>query len=128
MRWMRRALLGALVAGLWSAACSDDVEPQGDYKIVIRTFSFFQDSIVVSVGSTVEWVNVNPRDSVRTVTSGTGPEDSTAGALFDRSLRGYPSGEPEGEKFFYTFGERGRFPYFSRLPAGQEFTGVVEVQ
>ena len=116
------------MAGFWSMGCGDDVDPQGDYKIVIRTFSFFSDSIVVSVGSTVEWVNVNPRDSVRTVTSGSGPEDSTAGELFDRSLRGYEPGDPEGENFFYTFEERGRFPYFSRLPAGQEFTGVVEVQ
>lgn len=128
MQWMRRALLGALVAAVWLSGCSDDLDPQGDHKVVIRTFSFFEDSIVVSVGATVEWVNVNPRDSVRTVTSGTGPADSTAGDLFDRSLRGYEPGDPEGEKFFFTFEERGHFPYFSRLPAGREFTGVVEVQ
>lgn len=115
--------MGAVVAG-----CGDEPKKQGDYTVQIQTFRFFQDPISIPVGSTVRWVNVNPLDSVRTVTSGTGSQDSTAGALFDEVLHGYASGQPEGESFIYTFDERGSYPYFSRLPAGHEFHGLIEVQ
>jgi hypothetical protein len=43
-------------------------------------------------------------------------------------LRGYSSGQAEGESFIYKFEDRGSFPYFSRLPEGHEFHGLVDVQ
>lgn len=128
MRLLKRCIVaGVMIAG-GVAGCGDEVQKQGDYTVQIQTFRFFQDPLFIPVGSTVRWVNVNPRDSIRTVTSGTGPEDSTAGALFDEVLHGYSSGQPEGESFIYKFDDRGSFPYFSRLPSGHEFHGLVEVQ
>jgi plastocyanin len=109
-------------------ACGDDEPPSADYTVVIQEFRFFESSLAVPVGSTVRWVNSNPRDSVRTVTSGSGPADSTAGAVFDQTLRGRESGEVEGEDFIYQFEDRGSYAYFSRLPRGSEFTGLVVVQ
>jgi plastocyanin len=123
----RYLVAGMLIAG-GVAGCGDDAQKQGDYTVQIQTFRFFQDPIYIPVGSTVRWVNVNPRDSLRTVTSGTGSQDSTAGALFDEVLHGYSSGQAEGESFIYKFEDRGSFPYFSRLPEGHEFHGLVEVQ
>jgi plastocyanin len=125
---LKRFLLASVVIGGAVIGCGDDPQKEGDYTVQIQTFRFFQDPISVPVGSTVRWVNVNPRDSVRTVTSGTGPADSTAGTLFDEVLHGYPPGEPEGESFIYKFEDRGSYPYFSRLPEGHEFHGLIEVQ
>jgi plastocyanin len=125
MSWV--VLAGALAAfGLF--ACGDDEPPSADYTVVIQEFRFFENSIVVPAGSTVRWVNLNPRDSVRTVTSGSGPADTAAGAVFDQTLRGYESGKVEGEDFIYQFDDRGSYAYFSKLPRGSEFTGLVVVQ
>lgn len=128
MQLLKRFLVTSVVIGWAVVGCGDEPQQQGDYTVQIQTFRFFQDPISVPVGSTVRWVNVNPLDSVRTVTSGTGSQDSTAGALFDVMLHGYPPGEPEGDDFVYKFEERGSYPYFSRLPQGHEFHGLVEVQ
>jgi plastocyanin len=125
---LKRFLVASVLIGWAVLGCGDDPKAQGDYTVQIQTFRFFQDPIMVPVGSTVRWVNVNPLDSVRTVTSGTGSADTTAGALFDVTLHGYAPGEPEGEDFIYKFEERGSYPYFSRLPQGHEFHGLVEVQ
>jgi len=128
VRFLKRFLVASVLAGCCVAGCDDEVQKQGDYTVQIQTFRFFQDPIAIPVGSTVRWVNVNPHDSLRTVTSGTGSQDSSAGALFDEVLRGYSSGQAEGESFIYKFEDRGSFPYFSRLPEGHEFHGLVEVQ
>jgi plastocyanin len=127
VRFLGRAIVvsGLIVSGL--AACNED-KKQADYTIDIQTLQFFPNQLSVRVGSTVRWVNINPRDSVRTVTSGTGPEDSTAGALFDATLRGYLPGDPEGEDFVYQFQDRGTVFYFSRYPTRMPFSGRVEVQ
>jgi plastocyanin len=128
---VRRAMwlvISGLLTGWGVAGCGDDAQKQADYTVQIQTFRFFQDAISIPVGSTVRWVNMNPEDSLRTVTSGTGPEDSTAGALFDETLHGYSSGHAEGESFIYKFADRGSYVYFSRLPPGREFHGLVEVQ
>ena len=128
VRLLKQLTVAALLIAGALLGCGDEPQKQGDYTVQIQTFRFFQDPITIPVGSTVRWVNVNPEDSVRTVTSGTGSQDSTAGALFDVTLHGYPPGEPEGDDFIYKFEERGSFPYFSRLPAGHEFHGLIEVQ
>ena len=128
MTFMKRFLVASVLVGWAMVGCGDEPQKQGDYTVQIQTFRFFQDPIAIPVGSTVRWVNVNPLDSVRTVTSGTGPADSTAGDLFDVTLAGYAPGDPEGDSFIFKFEDRGSFPYFSRLPAGHEFHGLIEVQ
>lgn len=130
VRFLGRAIVvgGFLVSVVSVLAGCNDTKKQADYTIDIQTLQFFPNQISIRVGSTVRWVNINPRDSVRTVTSGTGPEDSTAGSLFDSTLHGYLPGDPEGESFIYQFVDRGTYFYFSRLPARTPFFGRVEVQ
>ena len=127
-RRMQWTVLAGALAAFALFACGDDEPPSADYTVVIQELRFFENSISVPVGSSVRWVNLNPRDSVRTVTSGSGPADTTAGALFDESLLGRESGQVEGEDFIYQFDDRGSYAYFSRLPRGHEFTGLVVVQ
>ena len=125
---LQRCIVASVLIAVGLAGCGDDPQKKADYTVEIQTFRFFQDPISIPVGSSVRWVNTNPRDSIRTVTSGTGPQDSTAGALFDEVLHGYAPGEPEGESFIYIFEDRGSYHYFSRLPEGHEFHGLIEVQ
>jgi plastocyanin len=121
-------ILAGVLAASALLACGSDEPPSADFTVEIQEFRFFEKALVVPVGSTVRWVNSNPRDSLRTVTSGSGPADTTAGAMFDQTLRGRESGQVEGEDFIFKFEDRGSYAYFSRLPRGSEFTGSVVVQ
>ncbi len=69
--------------------------------VSIKGFAFTPESITVSVGATVTWIN--DEDSLHTVTSGTPASPS---ALFD-------SGEIDtGVEFPYTFTAEGTYPFF----------------
>jgi len=125
---MERAVVLCCFLGSCLAGCGGEEAKKADFTVDIQTRQFFPNQLSIGVGSTVRWVNINPRDSLRTVTSGTGPADSSAGALFDAALRGYSPGQAEGEDFIYLFEDRGTFFYFSRIPASSPFTGRVEVQ
>jgi plastocyanin len=122
-------LVLAAAASLAGLACSDDPAPKADAEVRVETQRFFPAQLFIARGDQVRWVNVLRRDAgnVRTVTSGTGPDDPEAGELFDVSLQGFATGEIEGESTTYTFNEAGTYTYFSREPQGQEFTGTVRV-
>ncbi len=124
------AAILALLAGALSGCNGAATRPPGEKQVVIRTDSFFEKQIEVTAGQPVRWVNGLSRsaDNVRSVTSGTGPDDPDAGKLFDVTLQGYAPGQPEGEDFVHRFAEPGVYPYFSRYPAGHEFGGTVYVQ
>jgi plastocyanin len=95
--------------------------------IEIQTAQFFPREVHSMPGRPVRWVNRLSRSAQneRTVTSGTGPDDPDAGALFDELVVGFAEGEEDD--FVFRFDEPGEYPYFSRLPSGEEFTGTVTV-
>lgn len=127
-RRMGWVVLVSAMAGFVLFGCGDDPQPNADFTVVVQELRFFRDSLSVPVGSTVRWVNLNPRDSLRTVTSGSGPADTAAGSVFDETLRGYSPGNAEGEDFIFQFEDRGSYSYFSRFPRGREFSGIIVVQ
>jgi plastocyanin len=72
----------------------------GEVEVQIDNFAFVDETIEVSVGTTVTWVN---GDSTRhTVTSGA---SDTADGRFDGDFGA-------GETFSFTFEQAGEFPYF----------------
>ena len=65
------------------------------------------------VGDTVTWTN---KDTVfHTVTSGTGPSDTTHGKEFDSGLSGPTALTTQGKTFSHKFMTAGEFPYFCQL-------------
>jgi plastocyanin len=125
-----RLLFLACAASLVATACDDTDPERFDHEIRVQVDSFFPKNIVVGVGSRVRWVNVQRKDqgTARSVTSGTGPDDTDAGVLFDAVVDGFETGEIEGDEFIHRFTDIGTFSYFSRLPEGEEFGGTVVVQ
>jgi plastocyanin len=118
-------LLASLGSSL-TTGCGDDQElPEAEAEVEVRPTDFFPDSVSISAGSRVLWVNRQPSGIVRTVTSGTGSSDSTAGALFDAVLDGFEKGEKFGDTFVFRFNDPGVYPYFNRIDG--EFSGVVTV-
>ncbi len=119
-----------LLAGVLTGCGGEATRPPGEEQVLVRTDSFFQKQVVVTAGQPVRWVNVLRRseENLRTVTSGTGPDDPDAGKLFNATLQGYASGDPVGEDFVHRFTQPGTYPYFSRFPVGHEFSGTVYVQ
>jgi len=110
------------------SGCSEDEQvPAADHEIKIRRTDFFPDSLFVNAGETVRWVNTlsQSTQNTRTVTSGTGPSDPQAGSLFDVTLEGYSSGNAFGDFFVFQFQDPGRYSYFTRLPAGEGYSGVI---
>lgn len=126
-----RLLVCSLVLGALVAACGDDATlPDADHEVQVRTADFFPATLEVAAGERVRWVSIlrQGEDSRRTVTSGIGPADPEAGVRFDEELEGYGSGDRTGEAFVFQFDEPDTVFYFSRLPAGREFTGRVIVR
>jgi plastocyanin len=125
-----RLVVAALALFVGTVACSEDSTPDVAVEIDVRRDAFFPaTNVFVKPGSRVRWVNVvEPVEGARTVTSGTGPEDPAAGVLFDVILQPRESGEAVGDEFVYRFNDPGNYPYFSRLPQGEEYSGWVIVQ
>jgi len=119
---------GLLGAGLL-AGCSDSGAPAVENVIKIQTGRFFPNNLSLTPGSRVRWVNTLRRgeDSDRTVTSIEGPDNEQWDDV-DVVLRGFESGNPEGEDYVFRFDTRGTYTYRSRLPEGEEFTGIIRVQ
>jgi plastocyanin len=86
--------------------------------------AFAPDDINAKVGDTVTWTN---KDTIfHTVTSGTGPSDTTHGKEFDSGLSGPTALTTQGQTFSHTFRTAGEFPYFCQLHP--TMVGKVEVK
>jgi plastocyanin len=113
-----------------SPGCSEDPPsgPQIDRTIRILDTTFIPSNTTIQVGQRVEWQNRSQED--RTVTSGTGADDPSAGGLFDVQLDGYPPGDAIGGRYTRQFTEPDTIYYFSRkVPNGYsgDFLGVLIV-
>ncbi len=112
------------------AGCNGSTKPSADQEIRVQTASFFPQEVEIHAGQKVLWVNVLRKapENVRTVMSGTGPDDPDAGALFNHTLEGFGNGQATGESFTYTFTDVGDYPFFSQPPGGAVFRGTVTVR
>ena len=108
-----------------SAPSSTSDAATGD--VTLMSLNFMPETLTVSVGDTVTWVN--GESITHTITSGTFSDvDETTGlraseeadGLFDERL-----GE-KGGSFSYTFDTAGTFPYFCDIHDGMNATVVVE--
>jgi plastocyanin len=75
--------------------------------------AYSPDPIKVKAGNTVTWTNDDT--SFHTVTSGTGPNDSSKGKEFDSGLSGPNALTTKGKTFSHVFDKSGEFPYFCQL-------------
>lgn len=125
----RAALPGIAIACLAWTSCDEDPVPPVDLEVRVFNESFNPRQETIPAGGTVRWVNYlrGAPENRRTVTSGS-PGDEDAGERFDISLEGFGNGEPYGDVFTLTFAQPETVRYFSRLPQGREFTGMIIVQ
>lgn len=108
-----------------SPSASSEEPAEGDVTLV--SLNFMPETITVSVGDTVTWVN--GESITHTITSGTFSDvDETTGlrgsdaadGLFDEEL-----GE-KGGTFSFTFDTAGTYPYFCDIHSGMNATVVVD--
>jgi plastocyanin len=86
--------------------------------------AFAPNPLNAKVGDTVTWTN---KDTIfHTVTSGTGPSDTTHGKEFDSGLSGPTALTTQGKTFSHKFMTAGEFPYFCQLHP--TMVGKVEVK
>lgn len=75
--------------------------------------AFAPNPLNAKVGDTVTWTN---KDTIfHTVTSGTGPSDTTHGKEFDSGYSGPTALTTQGKTFSHKFMTAGEFPYFCQL-------------
>jgi plastocyanin len=102
----------------------------GDFDVESISIKFMPDTITVTAGTTVKWVNgeaithtitsgawgdVNPATGIR------GTE--TPDGLFDVTLA--PKGE-DGDSFEFTYTEPGTYPYYCDIHLGMNAVVIVE--
>ncbi len=75
--------------------------------------AFAPNPLNAKVGDTVTWTNKDT--TFHTVTSGTGPSDTTHGKQFDSGLSGPTALTTQGKTFSHKFMTAGEFPYFCQL-------------
>ena len=75
--------------------------------------AFAPNPLNAKVGDTVTWTNKDT--TFHTVTSGTGPSDTTHGKAFDSGLSGPTALTTQGKTFSHKFMTAGEFPYFCQL-------------
>lgn len=75
--------------------------------------AFAPNPINAKVGDTITWTNKDT--TFHTVTSGTGPSDTTKGKEFDSGLSGPNALTTQGKTFSHKFMTAGEFPYFCQL-------------
>ena len=124
----RIPVLAAAALALFALSCGDSNGPPAEHEVKIQSQRFFPNSLDITPGARVRWVNTQRAGTAtdRTVTAVEGPDERWEDV--DVVLAGAPSGEPVGEEFIFKFEMRGTYTYRSRLPEGEEFTGTVRVQ
>src|SRR5947208_8735822 len=75
--------------------------------------AFSPNPLDAKVGDTVTWTNKDT--TFHTVTSGTGPSDTTHGKAFDSGLSGPTALTTQGKTFSHKFITAGEFPYYCQL-------------
>jgi plastocyanin len=75
--------------------------------------AFAPNPLNAKVGDTVTWTNKDT--TFHTVTSGTGPSDTTHGKAFDSGLSGPTALTTQGKTFSHKFMAAGEFPYYCQL-------------
>ena len=75
--------------------------------------AFAPNPLNAKVGDTVTWTNKDT--TFHTVTSVTGPSDTTHGKEFDSGLSGPTALTTQGKTFSHKFMTAGEFPYFCQL-------------
>jgi len=75
--------------------------------------AFAPNPLNAKVGDTVTWTNKDT--TFHTVTSGTGPSDTTHGKAFDSGLSGPTALTTQGKTFSHKFLTAGEFPYYCQL-------------
>ena len=117
-----------LLAGFMFAACQDDempkqpvddtpVEEQTSYTVEVMDNSFSPESLTISEGDTVIWINKG--SSTHTSTSGTDCEPDEI----------WNSGNlPPEESFSFVFTSRGTFDYFCIPHCEMGMTGSITVE
>lgn len=90
---------------------SEPAQPPEENQVNIQGFAFNPSSIIVSVGTTVTWTNLD--SAVHTVTS-TGPVSFDSGNL------------SQGQTWQFTFENAGTYPYHCSIHS--YMTGTVIVQ
>ena len=75
--------------------------------------AFAPNPLNAKVGDTVTWTNKDT--TFHTVTSGTGPSDTTHGKAFDSGLSGPTALTTQGKTFSHKFITAGEFPYYCQL-------------
>jgi len=75
--------------------------------------AFAPNPLNAKVGDTVTWTNKDT--TFHTVTSGTGPSDTTHGKAFDSGLSGPTALTTQGKTFSHKFMTAGEFPYYCQL-------------
>ena len=75
--------------------------------------AFSPNPLNAKVGDTVTWTNKDT--TFHTVTSGTGPSDTTHGKAFDSGLSGPTALTTQGKTFSHKFMTAGEFPYYCQL-------------
>jgi plastocyanin len=87
--------------------------------ISLQNSQFAPADVTIKVGQTVMWTS--HENVPHTVTSGTGPDDPSAGASFDQQLLN------SGATFSQKFTSAGTFPYFCRFHFSMGMKGTVTV-
>lgn len=99
---------------------SNDTEQSDDKEasVVVATFNFQPDPLVVAAGTTITFVNEDAID--HTVTAGT--REQPTPQVFDGQLA------EQGATFVLTLGEPGSYEYFCRIHPGPGMTASITVE
>lgn len=92
---------------------------RADVAVLVGDFYFSPQNAAISAGETVTWSWI---EGFHSTTSGTGPSDPNAGAIWNAT--GF-AGEPP---FQHTFLTPGVYPYFCMFHEALGMTGTVTVQ
>ena len=121
------AACGGSSAGTGAAGTGAESDPVRS-EVVVEGIAFEPETLTVSVGETVTWVNEDPVD--HTVTAGRPGEQGVPGVsegtkpkttgMFDDAL------ERRGSTFSFTFEKAGTYEYFCRVHVAMR--GVITVE
>jgi plastocyanin len=115
---MKNAILAAVVtiAALLLAAACHTTQPAANH-VNAEDFRFVPESLSISVGETVTWVN-----------RGAVPHAPTSGANGVADGRWSSPSLSPGDSFQHTFDSTGTFPYYCRFHYSSGMTGRIFVR